>query len=69
MFAVTAALLGVAGCGNGPGSCVSGALCECSDGTDCYQGCADGHGCDLLCHTWFTAAACAATAAVSNATT
>ena len=35
---------------SGGGSCPAGPLCECSDGTDCYQGCADGNGCDLLCH-------------------
>lgn len=44
------ALLQLAGCGTGSGSCSTGALCECSGGTDCYQGCADSDGCDLLCH-------------------
>ena len=50
VFATVLALLGLAGCGSGPGSCRAGSLCECAEGTDCYQGCADGDGCDLLCH-------------------
>jgi hypothetical protein len=45
-----AVLLGAAGCHGGPGSCAAGDLCECRNGTDCYQGCADGDGCDLYCH-------------------
>ena len=43
-------LSGIAGCQSGPGSCAAGTLCECHGGTDCYQGCADVDGCDLLCH-------------------
>src|SRR4029079_5841507 len=50
LFVFAPALASLAGCQGGPGSCLSGALCECSGGTDCYQGCADGNGCDLLCH-------------------
>src|SRR5215471_8608002 len=46
-----AAALVAYGCMSGGGSCPAGALCECSGGTDCYQGCADGNGCDLLCHS------------------
>jgi hypothetical protein len=49
-LAILFALLGASGCHSGEGSCVQGSLCECSDGTDCYQGCADGNGCDLSCH-------------------
>src|SRR6188472_1962499 len=44
------AAIGAPACVSGNGSCPAGALCECRDGTDCYQGCADGNGCDLLCH-------------------
>jgi hypothetical protein len=50
--AVLAALawLGVAGCQTAGGSCPAGVTCECQGGNDCYQGCADVDGCDLLCH-------------------
>ena len=35
-FAIGIALLGASGCHSGQGSCVQGATCECSGGTDCY---------------------------------
>lgn len=42
--------IGLFGC-QGQGSCVRGQWCDCSGGSECYQGCAgDGNGCRIFCH-------------------
>ncbi|MGD0835162.1 MAG: hypothetical protein ABSB49_00790 [Polyangia bacterium] len=40
----------VSGC-HGQGSCARGDWCDCSGGSECYQGCAgDGNACRMFCH-------------------
>jgi len=47
LFAIFTALTG---CQSGQESCARGDWCACSNGTDCYQGCAgDGDGCRFFC--------------------